>query len=194
MVSDAAPEWRWVPRFEHLLIDQTEMGAESVTGAVAARLLQIARGRVHRLRPQQQPRWTNPPRRGRPANRGHRRPARPTLRVETVRGSVTMPLPPNVLGSIQVRSAAGTGRVSGTGSVGALDVFQGTGFKAPARCSSSKTRTAPSRESLTNGTRAARAWRSPPSHWPSDSSSWPILVDLVDLVGVRGRRGGRCPW
>ena len=42
MVTDAAPEWRWVPRFEHLLIDQTEMGAESVTGAVAARLLQIA--------------------------------------------------------------------------------------------------------------------------------------------------------
>ena len=40
---------------------------------------------------------------------------------------MTMPLPPNVLGSIQVRSAAGTGRVSGTGSVGALDVFQGTG-------------------------------------------------------------------
>ena len=35
-------EWRWVPRFEHLLIDQTEQGAESVTGAVAARLLQIA--------------------------------------------------------------------------------------------------------------------------------------------------------
>ena len=78
LVSDAAPEWRWVPRFEHLLIDQTEMAAESVTGAVAARLLQIARGRVHRLRPPQQPRWTNPPRRGRPANRGHRRPARPT--------------------------------------------------------------------------------------------------------------------
>ena len=31
-----------MPRFEHLLIDQTEQGAESVTGAVAARLLQIA--------------------------------------------------------------------------------------------------------------------------------------------------------
>ena len=42
MVTDAAPEWRWVPRFEHLLIDQTELGAESVTGAVAARVLQIA--------------------------------------------------------------------------------------------------------------------------------------------------------
>ena len=42
LVTDAAPEWRWVPRFEHLLIDQTEMAAESVTGAVAARLLQIA--------------------------------------------------------------------------------------------------------------------------------------------------------
>ena len=42
LVTEAAPEWRWVPRFEHLLIDQTEKGAESVTGAVAARLLQIA--------------------------------------------------------------------------------------------------------------------------------------------------------
>ena len=42
MVTDAAQEWRWVPRFEHLLIDQTELGAESVTGAVAARVLQIA--------------------------------------------------------------------------------------------------------------------------------------------------------
>ena len=42
LVTDAAPEWRWVPRFEHLLIDQTELGAESVTGAVGARVLQIA--------------------------------------------------------------------------------------------------------------------------------------------------------
>ena len=42
LVTDAAPEWRWVPRFEHLLIDQTELGAQSVTGAVAARVLQIA--------------------------------------------------------------------------------------------------------------------------------------------------------
>ena len=42
LVTEAAPEWRWVPRFEHLLIDQTEKSAESVTGAVAARLLQIA--------------------------------------------------------------------------------------------------------------------------------------------------------
>ena len=42
LVTDAAQEWRWVPRFEHLLIDQTELGAESVTGAVAARVLQIA--------------------------------------------------------------------------------------------------------------------------------------------------------
>ena len=42
LVMDAAPEWRWVPRFEHLLIDQTELGAQSVTGAVAARVLQIA--------------------------------------------------------------------------------------------------------------------------------------------------------
>ena len=42
LVTDAAPQWRWVPRFEHLLIDQTERGADSVTGAVAARLLRIA--------------------------------------------------------------------------------------------------------------------------------------------------------
>ena len=42
LVTEAAPEWRWVPRFEHLLIDQTEKSAESVTGAVAARVLQIA--------------------------------------------------------------------------------------------------------------------------------------------------------
>ena len=33
LVTDAASEWRWVPRFEHLLIDQTELGAESVPAA-----------------------------------------------------------------------------------------------------------------------------------------------------------------
>ena len=42
LVTDAQPQWRWVPRFEHLMIDQTEQGPEAVTGAVAARLLQIA--------------------------------------------------------------------------------------------------------------------------------------------------------
>ena len=42
LVADAAQEWRWVPRFEHLLIDQTELDAESVTGAVATRVLQMA--------------------------------------------------------------------------------------------------------------------------------------------------------
>ncbi len=41
LVADAE-EWRWVPRFEHLLIDQTEQSPDSVTGAVAARLLQIS--------------------------------------------------------------------------------------------------------------------------------------------------------
>ncbi len=40
--ANAEPEWRWVPRFEHLLIDQTEQSPESVPGAVAARLAQIA--------------------------------------------------------------------------------------------------------------------------------------------------------
>ena len=41
LVTDVEPGWRGVPRFEHLLIDQTEQNAESVTGAAAARLLQI---------------------------------------------------------------------------------------------------------------------------------------------------------
>ena len=41
--TDEEPERRWVPRFEHLLIDQTEQDAESVTGAVAARLLRRRR-------------------------------------------------------------------------------------------------------------------------------------------------------
>ena len=42
LVTDAQPQWRWVPRFEHLLIDQTETGPDAVSGAAAARLLQIA--------------------------------------------------------------------------------------------------------------------------------------------------------
>ena len=42
LFPNAEPEWRWVPRFEHLLIDQTEQSPESVPGAVAARLAQIA--------------------------------------------------------------------------------------------------------------------------------------------------------
>ena len=40
-VADAEPEWRWEPRVEHLLIDQTEQDAESVTGGAATRQLQI---------------------------------------------------------------------------------------------------------------------------------------------------------
>ena len=42
LFTGAAPEWRWVPRFEHLLIDQTEQSPESVPGALPARLAQIA--------------------------------------------------------------------------------------------------------------------------------------------------------
>ncbi len=42
LVTGAAPQWRWVPRFEHLMIDQTRQSADSVTGAVAARLAQVA--------------------------------------------------------------------------------------------------------------------------------------------------------
>ena len=40
LVADAE-DWRWVPRFEHLLIDQTEQSPDSVSGSVGARLLQI---------------------------------------------------------------------------------------------------------------------------------------------------------
>ena len=42
MFTDAAPQWRWVPRFEHLLVDLAQQSAESVPGALAARLAQVA--------------------------------------------------------------------------------------------------------------------------------------------------------
>ena len=42
LFGDAAGGWRWVPRFEHLLIDRTQASAETVPGALAARLAQIA--------------------------------------------------------------------------------------------------------------------------------------------------------
>ena len=42
MFADAEPAWRWVPRFKHLLIDQTRQRLESVLGALPARLAQIA--------------------------------------------------------------------------------------------------------------------------------------------------------
>ena len=42
LFGDAAGAWRWVPRFEHLLIDRTRASAETVPGALAARLAQIA--------------------------------------------------------------------------------------------------------------------------------------------------------
>ena len=42
LFTDAAPEWRWVPRFEHLLVDLAQQSAESVPGAPAARLAQVA--------------------------------------------------------------------------------------------------------------------------------------------------------
>ena len=42
LFTDAAPEWRWVPRFEHLLVDLAQQSAESVPGALAARLAQVA--------------------------------------------------------------------------------------------------------------------------------------------------------
>ena len=42
LFGDAAGAWRWVPRFEHLLIDQTQASVATVPGALAARLAQIA--------------------------------------------------------------------------------------------------------------------------------------------------------
>ncbi len=42
LVAGAKPSWGWVPRFEHLLIDQTGRSAESVTGGAGARLAQVA--------------------------------------------------------------------------------------------------------------------------------------------------------
>ena len=42
LITDAVPQGRWVPRFEHLLIDQTKQGADSVSGAVGARLAPVA--------------------------------------------------------------------------------------------------------------------------------------------------------
>ena len=42
LFTDAAPQWRWVPRFEHLLVDLAQQSAESVPGALAARLAQVA--------------------------------------------------------------------------------------------------------------------------------------------------------
>ena len=42
LFTSAASDWRWVPRFEFLLIDQTRQSPESAAGAVAARLAQVA--------------------------------------------------------------------------------------------------------------------------------------------------------
>ena len=42
LVAGAESERGWVPRFEHLLIDQTEQNPESVTGTLDAQLAQLA--------------------------------------------------------------------------------------------------------------------------------------------------------
>ena len=42
LFGSAPLEWRWVPRFHHLLIEQTRQDAESARGAPVARLAQIA--------------------------------------------------------------------------------------------------------------------------------------------------------
>ena len=42
LVAGAEPDRGWVPRFEHLLIDQTEQNPESVEGTPGARLAQLA--------------------------------------------------------------------------------------------------------------------------------------------------------
>ena len=41
LVAGAEPDWGWVPRFEHLLIDQTRQNPETVAGAVGTRLAQL---------------------------------------------------------------------------------------------------------------------------------------------------------
>ena len=42
LFANVAPQWRWVPRFEHVLIDQSRQSPNSVPGALAARLAQVA--------------------------------------------------------------------------------------------------------------------------------------------------------
>ena len=42
LIAGAESGWGWVPRFEHLLIDQTEQNPESVTGTLGAQLAQLA--------------------------------------------------------------------------------------------------------------------------------------------------------
>lgn len=42
LFADREPAWRWVTRFEHLLVDQTRHRPESVPGALPARLAQVA--------------------------------------------------------------------------------------------------------------------------------------------------------
>ncbi len=42
LVAGAEPDWGWVPRFEHLLIDQTRQNPETVAGSVGTRLAQLA--------------------------------------------------------------------------------------------------------------------------------------------------------
>ena len=42
LFADGESAWRWVPRVEHVLIDQTRQRPETVPGAPPARLAQIA--------------------------------------------------------------------------------------------------------------------------------------------------------
>ncbi len=42
LFANVAPQWRWVPRFEHVLINQSRQSPNSVPGALAARLAQVA--------------------------------------------------------------------------------------------------------------------------------------------------------
>lgn len=42
LFADGESAWRWVPRFEYVLIDQTRQRPETVPGALPARLAQIA--------------------------------------------------------------------------------------------------------------------------------------------------------
>ena len=50
MFADREPAWRWVPRFEHVLIDQTRQRPATVPGALPARLYEgELKGRIRTI-------------------------------------------------------------------------------------------------------------------------------------------------
>ena len=50
LFSEAAREWPGVPRYEHLLIDQTQVGAEELRGELLGRIAQLAMMAAYRAR------------------------------------------------------------------------------------------------------------------------------------------------